>query len=472
MIHGMDTPFNYRLCFVPFLLRAPGSTTQDGFGTHVLGQRKSEIHLMARIEYIVYTPHRATIIGNSLKWESIKGGCVINGLPQIFWENGAPWHEVNLWARERAATRDVDLSTVQTNMRHLVSYATFLEVNGLDWQHFPARKEDRCLVKWRKKLIDDRGEGVSSVTVSHRMAATIMFYRYASANQLIDRTSQMWVDRSVVLNFFDKVGFERSMQVVSSDLAIPNKVRPGLRLEDGLLPISGTHMQQLLAFTSTNSSEELNLLLSLGFFTGGRIQTLAGLKVQTIERATQDPKAPGIWRIAVGPGMSPPVATKFGVDGHILIPEQLLRILKEYVYSVRRLKREAIASPENKDLVFLTRFGNSYCERNSSKSPSINREMCDLRRAAVKAGLFFMRDFHFHQTRATFGTWLMEMSLSVGDPISAIAFVRDAMLHKHESTTFKYIRFLKESKAKAEMANAFSEAFTGVSNLAKAPTHE
>jgi len=56
----------------------------------------------------------------------------------------------------------------------------------------------------------------------------------------------------------------------------------------------------------------------------------------------------------------------------------------------------------------------------------------------------------------------MEIALSVGDTVSAIAFVRDAMLHKDEATTFRYINFLKRTKAKAETANAFSEAFTGV----------
>jgi len=190
------------------------------------------------------------------------------------------------------------------------------------------------------------------------MAATTRFYRYALANALIDQSSPLWVDKQIVVRYFTSVGFERTMLSLTTDLAIPNRACKRLTLENGLLPITGKHMHELLAFTSANASEELHLLLTLGFFTGARIQTIAGLRMQTIERAVPDASAPGLWRLTVGPGASPPVPTKFGVDGQILIPAQLLDALKTYIYGVRRLKRQSIASPEDRCLVFPTRFGN------------------------------------------------------------------------------------------------------------------
>jgi hypothetical protein len=48
-----------------------------------------------------------------------------------------------------------------------------------------------------------------------------------------------------------------------------------------------------------------------------------------------------------------------------------------------------------------------------------------------------------------------------------IAFVRDAMLHRHESTTFRYIKFMRDTKLKAAAANAFSEAFLGLAARAR-----
>jgi hypothetical protein len=39
----------------------------------------------------------------------------------------------------------------------------------------------------------------------------------------------------------------------------------------------------------------------------------------------------------------------------------------------------------------------------------------------------FMGNFKFHQTRATFGTWMMEVALRVASTKAAVAFVKDAM---------------------------------------------
>ena len=56
----------------------------------------------------------------------------------------------------------------------------------------------------------------------------------------------------------------------------------------------------------------------------------------------------------------------------------------------------------------------------------------------------------------------MTVALTVTKPAAAIEFVKSAMLHKDEATTWRYIRFLENSKAKQKMANAFTEAFTGI----------
>ena len=75
-----------------------------------------------------------------------------------------------------------------------------------------------------------------------------------------------------------------------------------------------------------------------------------------------------------------------------------------------------------------------------------------------------MQKFKFHQARATYGTWLMKLALAVTDAGPALAFVKSAMLHKRESTTFSYIRFLESTKGKQEAAEAFSRTFTGLAS--------
>lgn len=185
---------------------------------------------MANLEYITYTPYRATVT-DQVVWSRAKIAKVIDGLPQIYLNDGRPWREANVWALQRACSGELDIATVQTNMRHLCAYASFLESEKLDWRHFPSRKDDRCLVIWRGELIRARNEGkLKPSTASQRMAACIQFYRFAADEGLVSRTSPMWNDKEVVLRFFDSVGFERASTKRSTNLAVPNRKRHGATL--------------------------------------------------------------------------------------------------------------------------------------------------------------------------------------------------------------------------------------------------
>ncbi len=46
----------------------------------------------------------------------------------------------------------------------------------------------------------------------------------------------------------------------------------------------------------------------------------------------------------------------------------------------------------------------------------------------------------------------------------AIRFVRDAMLHKDERDTLRYITFLENTRGKGQFAAAFYDAFSGLRN--------
>ena len=423
---------------------------------------------MASLELIDYVPRRHTVADDgAVTWERDTACRPIRNLPLLFWADGSPWVEANLWAHERATSGKTDLKTVQSNLRHLHKYAEWLEAEGLDWRHFPMLERDRVLIRWRKKLIEMRDKYglLAPSTASQRMNATIHFYRYARVNDFIGRDAPLWQERQVVHRFHDAVGFERTMLLSSTDLAIPNRARHGLRLEDGLTPITKEQMDQLLAFTQQegHASPELNLMLQLGFYSGARIETITDLKKGSLDNAVSDPAVPGFIYLAVGPGHKPYVATKFDVQGRIMIPDRLFHALSDYVTDPRRLKREVLAPQENRDLIFLTRFGHRYADRESASGTAIGRAMVDLRRAATQAGLKFMKHFHFHMTRATFGTWLTATLLEKGyDPKAVLTFVSDAMLHKDIEITLRYIKFVEQTPFKIEVANEFTEAFLGL----------
>jgi integrase len=410
---------------------------------------------LASLEYINFMPLREVVEDGTLQWAPDKLARSVPRLPQIFWQDGEGWPEANFWALDRASHPHADVETVKTLMKHLHAYAQFLEDSGLDWRHFPMRLAERSVVRFRGHLIECMRRGcLASSTARARMAAVISFYRHADGHGFVTAESPLWKERSVVINYHDAVGFKRTLVRVATDLAIQNQSRPGVTLEDGLTPLRTEHMEQLLAFSSKDCLAELHLMLLTGFFTGARFETIMTLGIKNLERAHPDPFMKGFWLLRVGPGSG--VETKFDVTGDLMVPEFLLNELKVYAYSARRLFRESKAEPAHRSVLFLTKNGQPYAPA------TVTRLMTDLRRTASAAGLKFMDRFKFHQTRATYGTWFMQLALSATSEANALALVKSAMLHKNEATTFRYIRFLGVSQGKAEAAAAFTKVFTGL----------
>jgi integrase len=413
---------------------------------------------MARLEYIQYDFYDSSLdLNGELIWEKKLGKKSIKDLPQIYWTNNSGWDEANLWALDRATSGTVDIETVKRTMKHLGRFATFAETECIDWRHFPLRKEEQVLRKFRSHLIRERDTGMAaSSTVSNCMNAVIQFYRFANLHNLIGNTTAMWNDRQTVIRTHDRTGFERAMIRLTTDLKIPNRKRIGATVEDGLLPLRSDHMRALLAYSAERETQELHLMLGTGFLTGARIGTITTLTVTCLQTARSDPFTPGIHLLPVGPGTG--ISTKFSVIGELMVPEALLADLKAYASSTTRLLREAKARDENKNLLFLARSGRPY------SVATVNRLVDEMRKRAAQAGMHFMGRFIFHQSRATFGTWLMQLLLEHTSPTIALGIVRDAMLHKDESTTLGYIKFIESTRAKKDVAAAFSTAFTGLEN--------
>lgn len=415
---------------------------------------------MANLEYIRYTPHRAEVDGRTVKWEPERSVRTLDRLPQVFWSSGEPWSELNLWALEMGRNRHVKLKTIQTLVEHLHKYANWLEKETIDWRHFPQTKADRVLVRFRGALVDARDRGaLEASTTSARMNAVIRFYRYAADRNFISPDAPKWQDKPAVFRYFDAVGFERTMSRVTTDISIPNRTRLGFRLEDGLLPLTQQHMTDMLHFAKEHASEELYLMLLIGCFSGARLGTITTLRVTSLEDAVRDHQVSGMWLVPIGPGTG--ITTKFDVSGHLMIPDQLMTILKVYATSRRHLDRVINAAVTNKSYLFLTRHNKPY------KVTAVDREMVNLRRVGQAAGLKFLQKFKFHQTRATYGTWLMSICLGTVSVKASIEFVKRAMHHKNESTTFGYITFIEHTQAKIEVANAFTEAFLGLQSRLK-----
>lgn len=409
---------------------------------------------MAQLEYISFRPHRSHIENGVVTW-ICDADHDRTGFPSIFWNGGEPWREANLWFRWKVHEYNTD--TVRSRARALYAYAKWLEQTDTKWWDFPVKEEDRCLVKYRGSLIKDRDAGrIAPSVATARMRVIIRFYRWLHASSLLSTEWPMWQERTVGIRLEDHFGFQRMIEVQSTDLAIPNRVRHGTRLEGGLMPVSESVRGQVLDLANSSCSQELALMLNLGFFTGMRIGTILDLKYRNLERAVLAYGSENLALLVVGPAATPPVHTKYGVDGQVWIPKSLLDELLAYCVSTRRLLREGKASQEHKDFVFLTRYGDSYSASGISGS-SVNVEMNRLRKKAEGINL---AHFKFHQTRATFGTTVAEIALASGHP-NPVEVVREALLHKDEATSLKYIKFVRDSRAKVALGNEFSRAFMG-----------
>lgn len=386
----------------------------------------------------------------------LESRCAVQELPMIVWADGKTWGQANLWADHLA--EQLDPQTVMASLKHLVGYAQWLEAEGIEWWYFPEKKSERCLFRFRRALVAARDAyQIAPSTASARMAAVLRFYRWAHAAELINPDGSMWDDREVAVKTLNTFGLDRTMRVISSELTIPNrKVRGGFHLAGGVFPVTEQGRREIQAFADANASEELSLMLAMGFGSGLRLGTLCDLKIATLQHATIDP-ATGWRRMDVGPSARPPVATKFGVSGKVPIWDELHTRTLEYAASTRRLKRQTKAAPEHRGLLFLNRYGRPYTQG------AVTTEMCRLRAKALNADIHVFRDFHFHRSRATFATHLMRVALKVLPVGEAVDLVREACLHANADTTMGYVKFIEQSKAMMESADAFTKAFLGLS---------
>jgi integrase len=392
---------------------------------------------------------------------SVIGDLGQSDFPQICWESGHPWREANQWLLARLED-DRNIATVNSDARSLHAYAQWLEQSGVDWLDFPVRKRDRCLVRYRGSLRHAMDSNqLRPSTAALRMRVVLRFYRWLRDVGLLSSDTPLWAEKTFFIHRFDEAGFSRTIEGTTTDLAIPNKPAGKIRLEGGVEPLSASERDKILNYARDLASEELNLILHLGFFTGMRLGSICDLKLDTIFMAAKGALTDRVHHLALGPGARPAVHTKFGITGQAIIPTALLERVRDYATSPRRHRRQALAKPEHRNLVFLTRYGNAYtAKREQDKSSSVNVELHRLKKTIAKVDPQLER-FTFHQTRATFATQVAAIALPILGEKATIALVQDLLLQKDERSPLQYIRFNERSKLKAEVSNEFSRLLMG-----------
>lgn len=382
-------------------------------------------------------------------------------IPQLFWQDGSPWSEANLWLYSQRIENLEPSRTTDSRADSLLTYARFLEAShpAMSWKCFPKKGSRRCINLFRGYLMSRVRDGsFASTTASTKMHHILNMYRWMVSNGIFSPRLPFEIATSRAITFTTSTGLIRRQQVISSNLSISTRKTHNEAPENGLMPVSDEVREQILTIARDQTPIELYLMLALGFFTGMRIGTIGDLKIRTLENAIPDPMMGGHHLLTVGPNCSIPVQTKFSVTGNVIIPDALLSFLREYAFSVRRTKREyRVRDQALLELLFITKNGMSYVRRTTDRSPAVNTLMHRLR-SHIKKDNVHATDFKFHQTRATFATNLADYALQTNNDENAVALVSRLLLQRDESSAFRYIRFVKESRAKARASEAFSRA--------------
>lgn len=392
---------------------------------------------------------RFSIAGDGNEHSMMKTGEVLSNFPVLVQKNGSIWIAGCAYLASKAEEvwiGKLSMKTIRSYAWQLLSYLNYCETAGLDPMFFGIQRLAKPTYLYRGYLIRQRdgfeSKKLSSTTVSARMNAIVRFFDWAINNGWLDSDAQPFRIKTPAASSIHRFMVSQKISLKFTDISIRKSRTDRSTLEGGLLPVSMEVRDKILAYAHKFSSPEFCLILEVGFRTGLRIQTICGLNVDTFSTAVKG-DSPNMYYFNVGPKFNVP--TKFGVNYRPQIPQDLLEKVQNYIHSPRRKLRIAKAEKENKEIVFLNRWGKTYNQSGSDMSSSISQ---DLHRLRTKIGdELDLREFYFHCTRATFGTSIVIAGLKASIPINKILNrVKELLGHKHTTTTLKYISFIEELK--------------------------
>ncbi|MDU7781680.1 MAG: hypothetical protein E7J86_21970, partial [Aeromonas caviae] len=104
---------------------------------------------------------------------------------------------------------------------------------------------------------------------------------------------------------------------------------------------------------------------------------------------------------------------------------------------------EALMASDSYEPLFISQQGNPYLPK------VVDARFGELRRSMVTMGIPFTH--RFHDLRCSYATYRLHSLLVAGlDPAEALDLLMQWMGHNHESTTWKYLRYLKRKEALKE----------------------
>jgi len=387
----------------------------------------------------------------------------IGSLPTLFTQDGAFNHEANSYLfYQKAIKQAKDLAPCA---KALHTYYQFLEDNDLTWDHFPPVKRLKPTYQFRSHLLKQiqRGELAQS-TASVRMNHVVNYYMWLMHDGYLriknEKEAPFIIEFVSVKSTGMLAHISPTFTVQSSDLRIKvardassKNIRPLSPLSCESLAILTQHLLQ--------TAEELRLQVLLSIDTGLRINEIATLTLDALNTATPLAESQHRYELLLSP-QATGVQTKYSKSRQIEVSAQLLAVLSEYRTSERRLKRltklyeqierltdpqvsfnqatvEALQWCEKHEPLFISKQGNPVTAK------SIEARWIEFRTQLKQHHPSFTH--RFHDLRSTYGTYRLNDLLEANLPVvECMELLMGWMGHKNESTTWKYLRFLKRKE--------------------------
>ncbi|MEZ8819229.1 tyrosine-type recombinase/integrase [Vibrio breoganii] len=410
----------------------------------------------------VYKQTELSISDNTYQCSPVKGN--IGSLPTLFNGDGSFNHEANSYLFYQKAVKDAkDLSPCS---QALYAYYHFLEDENLAWDTFPPVKRLKPTYLFRSHLLKQIKNGVlAHSTASVRMNQIVNYYKWLMHDGYLKIKNEKEAPFKMEFVSVQSTGMlahiSPNFTVETSDLRI--KV-PKDASSRNIRPLSPFTQESLSILTQhlPSTSEELRLQVLISIDTGMRIQEVATLSLNALDTATSLAESEHRYEIVLSP-QSTGVQTKYLKQRRVEISSELLNTLNEYRTSERRIKRaiklnaKLESLPEDAPALkqdAIERF--ELCARheplfvseqgNPLTAKSIEARWTEFRTSIKKTYPSFTH--RFHDLRSTYGTYRLNDLLEVGlSPMECMELLMGWMGHRNESTTWKYLRYLKRKEA-------------------------
>lgn len=400
----------------------------------------------------------------------------IGSLPTLYDENWSYVEPVNQWFIHLKNTRRLEnLSSYSRAMKH---YWTFLESEKLIWDIFPQAKGIKPTYRYRNEglLKHVKTGALAYSTANTYMAHVVQFYLWAAYERyyIIRENHKPFEIEFVSIKKNDMLSHMMPKFVVqTTDLRIRVPKDSFSQNTRGLKPLSQAMLTHL-AIQLRNASCELRLICLLGAQCGLRIEEASGFTLMALNQAVQRAGSRTHYEITIGPCNGVP--TKYNKTRTIEITETLLSDLQRYAISERRLNRldkllnhiqlhhnaaldsrdsqlssqglrkgiaDLLDTANHYEPLFISQQGNPYLPS------TIGTRFGEIRCAIIKSGTKF--EHKFHDLRCSYATYRLHSLLEAGiEPADALSLLMGWMGHKNESTTWKYLRYLKRKEVLKE----------------------